>query len=62
MYHFENFWWVITPLVIVDVILKGMALWKSAQRKQTVWFIALLIINSVGILPLIYLLFFSKKK
>jgi hypothetical protein len=43
-------------LVAVDLILRGIALYKSAQRSQTYWFVALLVINSVGILPLIYLL------
>ena len=42
-------------LLIVDLILRGIALYKSAGRKQTVWFVALLVINSVGILPIIYL-------
>lgn len=49
-----------TPLVIVlvfsDLILKGVTLFKSAQRNQKVWFIALLLINSLGILPIIYLI------
>lgn len=51
-------------LLLLDLVLRGYALWKSAQKGQKVWFIALLIINSVGILPAIYLLIdhFSKKK
>lgn len=43
-------------LVIWELIWKGMALWKSAQRKEKGWFVAVLLINSVGILPLIYLI------
>lgn len=48
----------IIPLVLfalLDVVLRGVSLWKSAQRKQKVWFIALLLVNSVGVLPAIYL-------
>lgn len=48
-------------LAILDVVAKGFALWASARAHQKAWFIALLIINSVGILPLIYLVFFNKK-
>jgi len=44
------------PLVLLDLILRGFALWKSARNGQNVWFTALLVINSMGILPLIYLL------
>jgi hypothetical protein len=44
------------PLALFDVVLKGFALWKSAKKDQNVWFIALLIVNSMGILPLIYLI------
>jgi len=43
-------------LVIIDLILKGVTLFKSAKRDQKVWFVALLLINSLGILPIIYLI------
>jgi len=46
---------LIVALAVVDLILKGITLWKSARKNQKYWFIALLIINSLGILPLIYL-------
>jgi len=41
---------------------KGIALWKSAFQKQKIWFVALLFINSLGLLEIIYLFSFSKKK
>ena len=44
------------PLAILDLVLKGFALYRSARKGQTYWFIALLVINSIGILPAIYLL------
>jgi hypothetical protein len=54
----ENAWIlpVLAVLAVIDLIFKGIALWYSARRNQNVWFIFLLIINSVGILPIIYLL------
>ncbi|MDD5054655.1 MAG: DUF5652 family protein [Candidatus Peribacteraceae bacterium] len=54
------YFWLI-PLLLVDLVLRGMALWSSAQRKQLAWFIALLVLNSAGILPLIYLLVYGLK-
>lgn len=43
-------------LVLVDAVLKLIALWQSARRKQIIWFIFLALINSLGILPAIYLI------
>lgn len=51
--------WLIPTIIIAaiwDAIWKLIALWQSAQRKQLTWFILLGIINSVGLLPIIYLL------
>jgi len=49
-------------LVIWDLIWKSLALWHSARKSQKGWFIALLIVNSLGILPIIYLIWFKNKK
>ena len=50
---------IILLVVVWDLIWKMIALWKSARRDQKVWFIFLAIINSVGILPIIYLLLYK---
>jgi hypothetical protein len=51
-----------TFLVIAlwTMIWKGMALWIAAREGSKPWFIVLLILNTVGILEIIYILFFSK--
>lgn len=41
---------------------KGMALWKAARTGSQKWFIAMLILNTVGILEILYLYVFSRKK
>ena len=51
---------VIVILVIWEIIWKGLALWRAAQLEQKGWYIAILILNTVGILPIIYLIV-SKK-
>jgi hypothetical protein len=56
------FWWILTPLLLWDLFWKAKGLWHSARNKQLGWFIAILIVNSLGILPIIYLAFFQKKK
>ncbi len=39
---------------------KGVALWKAAQKKDLYWFVALLVVNTVGILDILYIFIFSK--
>jgi len=52
---------VIIVLGIWSLIWKGFALWKAGRNNQLKWFIAILILNTVGILPIIYLKFYQKK-
>jgi len=44
------------------LIWKGIALWKASKNDNKYWFIALLLINTIGILEIIYIFYFSKKK
>ncbi len=53
--------WLI-PLILWGLVWKGIGLWKSAKNKQLIWFLVIFIINTVGIIPIIYLWFFQKKK
>jgi methionyl-tRNA synthetase len=52
---------LIALAAIWSVAIKGYALWIAARNGQLWWFVAILIINTVGILDLVYLLFFSPK-
>ncbi|MGB7768830.1 MAG: DUF5652 family protein [Verrucomicrobiia bacterium] len=51
---------VIILLAIWDGVWKLIALWKSARHDQLAWFICLAIFNTIGILPILYILFFQK--
>lgn len=51
---------LIPLLILWDVIWRGLALWKSARNGQIYWFIALLLVNSLGIVPILYIKFFQK--
>lgn len=48
-------------LALAVVALKGYSLWNAAKRDEKGWFIALLLLNTVGILELIYLYFIVGK-
>lgn len=41
---------------------KGWALWTAAGRKETRWFIILLVVNTLGILEIVYLFALGKRR
>lgn len=47
---------------IIEVALKGYSMWFAARNSQKAWFVAILLLNTIGILPLIYLFFFRPKE
>jgi hypothetical protein len=51
---------LIVIIAVWTVIWKGFALWKSSKKNQMIWFIALLVINTLGLLEILYLFVFSK--
>lgn len=61
-----TFWtlgfWI--PLIIIiliwSLIWKGLALWKAARKGDEGWFIVFLIINTLGILEILYIYIFSR--
>jgi len=54
--------WVIGLAVLWTLPWKGMALWKAAKNSDKWWFIALMLINTLGLLEILYIFVFSKKK
>jgi len=53
---------LIFGIYIWSIAWKGIALWRSAKLEQKNWFVAILILNTVGILEIVFLFFFAKKK
>ncbi|MDI3540155.1 MAG: hypothetical protein PWP14_887 [Methanolobus sp.] len=53
---------LILILALWELVWKGIALWKAARNEQKYWFIAMLILNTAGILPILYIFFFQKGK
>jgi hypothetical protein len=48
--------WLFVVLILWDIIWKVIALWKAARNNQLAWFICIAIFNTIGILPIIYIL------
>ena len=54
--------YVIAFLAVWELIWKTIALWKAARNKQLGWFICIAVFNTVGFLPILYLLTYKKKR
>lgn len=59
MFNFEN---LNIPLPLLFLLIniwewfwKAVALWKAAKKGDTLWFVGIFIVNSLGILPIFYL-------
>ena len=58
----QNSLWLILILVLWTLPWKGAALWRAAKNNQKMWFLIIFIFNTLGILEIVYLFIFSKKK
>jgi len=60
--YYGLFLFIIITLSIWESVWKAIALWKSAKKEDLIWFICIFILNTAGILPILYIYFFSEKK
>ncbi len=54
------FWSILIFIIVWSIVWKAIALWQAARNNHKLWFIALILINTLGILEIIYILFISK--
>ncbi|PIR01573.1 MAG: hypothetical protein CO031_02780 [Candidatus Nealsonbacteria bacterium CG_4_9_14_0_2_um_filter_37_38] len=54
--------WVILLIIAWTIFWKGIALWKAARNTHKRWFIALLLLNTLALLEIIYIFIFGRKK
>ncbi len=56
-YHLSPSWAAVVAVAVVwELAWKGMALWKAGRSNQIIWFVVLLVLNTAGILPIVFLL------
>jgi hypothetical protein len=48
-------------IVLWSLAWKGLALWRAAELQHKRWFIAVLLLNTLGLLEMIYLYFVARK-
>lgn len=51
----------VIALVLWTLPWKGFAMWKAATRKQKGWFVVLLVLNTMAMLEILYIFYFSEK-
>lgn len=54
--------WIILVLQLWTVPWKGIALWIATKREEKWWFIAILMLQTLGILEIVYIFFIAKHK
>ena len=54
--------WIFILVILWNLPWKGVALWKAARLKDKWWFIAILVINTLALLEILYIFVFSKRK
>jgi len=54
-------WWLLILAFIWSLGWKGWALWLAAKKDQKVWFVVFLIVNTLGVLEIFYIFYFSKQ-
>jgi hypothetical protein len=52
--------WIVALIIVWSFPWKGVALWVAARRGHIGWFVALLILNTLAILDILYIFIFSK--
>lgn len=63
-FEIQNPSWLVlfVLLSIWSLVWKGLSLWKAGGRKDKVWFVVLLVFNTLGILDILYIYLFSEMK
>jgi len=54
--------WIIYAIIAWTLPWKGIALWRAAKNNDKAWFIILFLVNTLAMLDIIYIVFFSKEK
>lgn len=52
--------WLFVVILVWSSVWKLLGLWKAAKNNSVPWFIAIGILNTIGILPILYIYVFSR--
>jgi len=54
--------WILSLIILWTLPWKGVALWKAAKNGSKIWFVVLLVLNTLAILEILYIFVFGNKK
>ena len=55
-------WLLISAFVIWTFLWKGLALYRAGANRSPGWFVVLLVVNTLGILEILYFFILSRKR
>jgi Family of unknown function (DUF5652) len=53
---------VLILIALWDGVWKAIGMWKSARNHQLAWFVCIAIFNTIGILPIIYIVWCQRNR
>ncbi len=53
---------ILTLIFAWSLFWKALSLWRSAKSDDKLWFIVLMVVNTVGLLEIAYIFYLSKNK
>lgn len=53
---------VLGLFVLWTMLWKGLALYRAGSNRSPGWFVVLLVVNTLGILEILYVAFFSQRR
>lgn len=56
----NNSQYIFPVLYVWSAIWKGFALWKAAKKGAKVWFILIFVVNTMGLLEILYIFLLNK--
>ena len=59
--YFEKRPMLVLIIIIWTIFWKGVGLWQAAERGHKWWFFFILVLNTLGILEIIYIYFVARK-
>ncbi len=54
------FWSMVVFIIVWSIIWKAIALWHAARNNHKIWYVVMIVVNTFGILEIIYIVFVSK--
>lgn len=62
MEYLEQYWWLLLLSILWTIPWTAYALWKAARLGDKVWFVVMVLVNSLAIVEILYIFVISKRR